>query len=121
VEPRQALAASQRAARCSSKGEGLSLTYIAAVVRTWCPPHQVSGTSSYCQLEPSVEGLVRSRKAVPGRPWFAAFRLYGPLQADFDKSWSPLNIERVTRSEREKNSQGSRTALHPSSRGCFCR
>ena len=23
----------------------------------------------------------------PGRPWFSYFRLYGPLEAYFDKSW----------------------------------
>jgi hypothetical protein len=30
---------------------------------------------------------------VPGRAWFAYFRLYGPLQAYFDRSWKLSDIE----------------------------
>lgn len=32
---------------------------------------------------------------VPGRGWFALFRLYGPTEAYFDRSWSLPNIELV--------------------------
>jgi hypothetical protein len=32
---------------------------------------------------------------VPGQSWFPLFRLYGPLEAYFDKSWSLPDIEKV--------------------------
>jgi hypothetical protein len=32
---------------------------------------------------------------VPGKAWFAYFRLYGPLQAYFDRSWKLPDIERT--------------------------
>jgi hypothetical protein len=32
---------------------------------------------------------------VPGRAWFSYFRLYGPLQAYFDKSWPLPDVEKV--------------------------
>ena len=31
----------------------------------------------------------------PGEGWFAYFRIYGPLEAYFDKSWVLSNIEKV--------------------------
>jgi hypothetical protein len=31
---------------------------------------------------------------IPGKAWFAYFRLYGPLQAYFDRSWKLPDIER---------------------------
>ena len=34
-------------------------------------------------------------RTVPGRGWFPYFRLYGPKQAYFDKSWQLNDIERV--------------------------
>jgi len=30
---------------------------------------------------------------VPGKGWFLIFRLYGPLQAWFDKSWKLEDIQ----------------------------
>ena len=30
---------------------------------------------------------------VPGKGWFAIFRLYGPLDPWFDKTWRPGEIE----------------------------
>jgi hypothetical protein len=33
---------------------------------------------------------------VPGKGWFANFRLYGPLDPWYDKTWRPGEIERVT-------------------------
>jgi hypothetical protein len=33
---------------------------------------------------------------MPGKSWFTILRLYGPLQAWFDKSWRPGEIEPVT-------------------------
>ncbi len=36
-----------------------------------------------------------SLTTVPGRAWFALFRLYGPLQPYFDRSWRLPDIERV--------------------------
>ena len=34
-------------------------------------------------------------RTVPGKGWFALFRLYGPLQPWFDRSWTPEDIRRV--------------------------
>ena len=34
-------------------------------------------------------------ETVPGKGWFVLFRLYGPLEPFFDKSWRPGDIERV--------------------------
>lgn len=36
-----------------------------------------------------------SLATVPGRAWFALFRLYGPLQPYFDRSWPLPDIEKV--------------------------
>lgn len=32
---------------------------------------------------------------VPGKGWFAVFRLYGPLEPWFDNTWRPGEIEKV--------------------------
>ena len=32
-------------------------------------------------------------ETVPGKGWFTAFRLYGPLQPWFDQTWKLNNIE----------------------------
>jgi hypothetical protein len=32
---------------------------------------------------------------VPGQSWFPLFRLYGPLEGYFDKSWPLPDIEKV--------------------------
>jgi hypothetical protein len=34
-------------------------------------------------------------QSVPGKGWFAIFRLYGPLEPWFDKTWRPGEIEEV--------------------------
>ena len=34
-------------------------------------------------------------QTVPGKGWFAVFRLYGPLQPWFDKTWQLNDIEQV--------------------------
>jgi hypothetical protein len=34
-------------------------------------------------------------QAIPGKSWFTIFRLYGPLQPWFDKSWKLPDIEKV--------------------------
>jgi hypothetical protein len=34
-------------------------------------------------------------QTIPGKSWFTIFRLYGPLQAWFDKSWKLPDIEKV--------------------------
>ncbi|WP_203644062.1 DUF1254 domain-containing protein [Streptomyces sp. SID14478] len=34
-------------------------------------------------------------QTVPGRGWFAYFRIYGPQEAAFDGSWKPSDFERV--------------------------
>lgn len=35
-------------------------------------------------------------KTIPGRGWFAYFRIYGPEQSAFDGSWKPGDFEMVT-------------------------
>ena len=35
-------------------------------------------------------------QTVPGKSWWAMFRLYGPLEAWFDRSWKLPDIERLT-------------------------
>jgi hypothetical protein len=32
---------------------------------------------------------------VPGKGWFAVFRLYGPTEAMFDQSWKPGDIDPI--------------------------
>ena len=34
-------------------------------------------------------------QTVPGKGWFTIFRLYGPLDAWFDKTWKPGEMEQV--------------------------
>jgi hypothetical protein len=34
-------------------------------------------------------------QTLPGKGWFSYFRLYGPTQAYFDRSWVLPDIERV--------------------------
>jgi hypothetical protein len=34
-------------------------------------------------------------QTIPGKGWFVGFRLYGPLEPWFDKTWKPGEIERV--------------------------
>jgi hypothetical protein len=34
-------------------------------------------------------------ETVPGKGWFVALRMYGPLEAWIDKSWRPGEIELV--------------------------
>lgn len=34
-------------------------------------------------------------QTVPGKGWFTIFRLYGPLEAWFDKTWKPGEIEEI--------------------------
>ena len=34
-------------------------------------------------------------QTVPGKGWNVLFRLYGPLEAFFDKTWRPGEIERI--------------------------
>jgi hypothetical protein len=34
-------------------------------------------------------------QTVPGKGWFIALRLYGPLEPWFDKKWQPGEIELV--------------------------
>ena len=34
-------------------------------------------------------------QTIPGKGWFMIFRLYGPLESWFDKTWRPGEIEEV--------------------------
>jgi hypothetical protein len=35
-------------------------------------------------------------QTLPGKGWWAGFRLYGPLEPWFDKTWRLPDIERLT-------------------------
>jgi hypothetical protein len=41
------------------------------------------------------EGKQNWIQTVPGKSWWAAFRLYGPLEPWFDKTWRLPDIERL--------------------------
>lgn len=45
--------------------------------------------------EPPPEGESNWIRTVPGKGWFAIFRLYGPLQQWFDRTWVPDDIEKA--------------------------
>ena len=45
--------------------------------------------------EPPTEHLNNWIQTVPGKGWFILLRLYGPLEAWFDQSWRPGDIERI--------------------------
>jgi hypothetical protein len=34
-------------------------------------------------------------QTIPGKSWFVALRMYGPLEAWIDKSWRPSEVELV--------------------------
>jgi hypothetical protein len=42
-------------------------------------------------------------QTIPGKGWFTILRLYGPLQAWFDQTWRPGDIELQSRSEKAPN------------------
>lgn len=49
----------------------------------------------YFGPEPPVGKETNWVQTVPGKGWFVALRLYGPLEAWFDKTWRPSEIELV--------------------------
>lgn len=49
----------------------------------------------YYGPKPPASGEDNWVQTIPGRPWFAYLRLYGPLEAYFDKSWKLPDIEQV--------------------------
>jgi hypothetical protein len=48
----------------------------------------------YFGPEPPPEGSSNWVQTVPGRGWFAYFRVYGPGEPAFDGSWRPGDFER---------------------------
>ncbi|TIU92431.1 MAG: hypothetical protein E5W09_28375 [Mesorhizobium sp.] len=46
--------------------------------------------------QPSASANSNFVQTVPGKGWFIYFRLYGPKQAYFDRSWQLPDIEEVT-------------------------
>jgi hypothetical protein len=46
--------------------------------------------------KPPKEGESNWIRTVPGKGWFAIFRLYGPLEAWFKREWIPDDIQKVT-------------------------
>jgi hypothetical protein len=49
-------------------------------------------------------------RTVPGTSWFPMLRLYGPLEAWFDKSWKPGDRQVVTVSARSGVASGGEVA-----------
>jgi hypothetical protein len=57
-------------------------------------------------------------QTVPGKGWFTIFRLYAPLDAWFDKTWKPGEMERVKWS-RERATERTMNRKRPSPRAAF--
>jgi len=49
----------------------------------------------YFGPEPPAGNEANWLQTVPGKGWFVLLRLYGPLEAWFDKTWQPGEIELV--------------------------
>jgi hypothetical protein len=54
-----------------------------------------SSVDAYFGPEPPVGHESNWIQTIPGKGWFAFFRLYGPLEPWFDKTWRPGEIEVV--------------------------
>jgi hypothetical protein len=61
------------------------------------PSLALGGESADLYFGPTAPAGKEGRwiKTVPGKGWFAYFRIYGPEQAAFDKSWKPGDFEEV--------------------------
>ncbi|MEU4420726.1 DUF1254 domain-containing protein [Actinoplanes sp. NPDC024001] len=55
--------------------------------------HDTGGAELFFGPQPPAAGAANWVRTVPGKAWFAMLRLYGPLEAWFDKSWRPGDIE----------------------------
>ena len=75
-------------------------------VKTGVPPDRSSRDAIVANADGSVDltfgpaapaGTPESNwiKTLPGRGWFSYFRLYGPMQPYFDRSWVLSDIERI--------------------------
>ena len=51
-------------------------------------------------------------QTVPGKGWFVALRLYGPLEAWFDKTWRPGEIEQVEAGARIRDVEKRTVGAH---------
>ena len=52
-----------------------------------------ASTELYFGPNPPKDGEARWIKTIPGKGWFAYFRVYGPEQPAFDGSWKPGDFE----------------------------
>jgi hypothetical protein len=61
------------------------------------PSLALGGESTDLYFGPTAPAGKEGRwiKTIPGKGWFAYFRIYGPEQAAFDKSWKPGDFEDV--------------------------
>jgi hypothetical protein len=59
-------------------------------------PSNSSSVELYFGPEQPAGGEGRWIQTVPGRGWFAYFRIYGPEEAAFDASWKPGDFEPVS-------------------------
>ncbi|MFM7205625.1 MAG: DUF1214 domain-containing protein [Planctomycetaceae bacterium] len=75
-------------------------------VKTGVPPDRSSGDAIVISADGSVDitfgptasaGTPESNwiKTLPGKGWFSYFRLYGPTQPSFDRSWVLPDIELI--------------------------
>ncbi|MFD5725763.1 MULTISPECIES: DUF1214 domain-containing protein [unclassified Streptomyces] len=61
------------------------------------PAPDLDGTVDlYVGPTPPAGQEERWLRTVPGRGWFAYFRIYGPAEPAFDGSWRPGDFETVT-------------------------
>jgi hypothetical protein len=59
-------------------------------------PSNSSSVALFFGPEQPAGGDGRWIQTVPGRGWFAYFRIYGPEEAAFDASWKPGDFERMS-------------------------
>jgi hypothetical protein len=81
-QTRSMLQTDQRFPSASSQKEGLVVNPDTSVDLYFGPKPPAGREANWVQT-------------IPGKGWYAALRLYGPLQAWFDKAWRPGEIEPV--------------------------
>ena len=59
-----------------------------------------SSVDVYFGAEPPAGKEANWIQTLPGKGWFVALRLYGPLEPWFDKTWRPGEIEEIERGAR---------------------
>lgn len=68
-----------------------------AALRSLVELKDATGSTTELYFGPKAPAGQENRwiKTLPGKGWFSYFRIYGPEQAAFDKSWKPGDFEAV--------------------------